>query len=125
MLDNFENFNMISLNKENVENKLMDKDLNYMEIKIILINWLKYEYHPKVLFNDIIIKIEFFNYVDKIHKLKDYQRLKYFIIYTIALKEYLNYRNIEMIENIHEADDEILLKRFYDFIQHFKKIIII
>ncbi len=122
MLNSFENFNNISLNKDFVVKKLSENDINIKDIRYNLINWLKFEYHPKILFEELIVRIEFFNYIDKMNRLIDYERLECFLIYVLGLKEYIHFTRFDENDNKNETEEEILLLRFYDFVQHLKRI---
>ena len=94
----------IYINEENIL-KLLEKEKS-------LIFWLKSEYHPKVLTDELIKMIKEYNFLDELKKKNYYPKLVNWI--------FINKKLVIIIcesydANSEDKSDEILLSNFYQF----------
>ena len=93
----------IYINEENIL-KLLEKEKS-------LIFWLKSEYHPKVLTDELIKMIKEYNFLEELKKKNYYPKLVNWI--------FINKKLVIIIcesydANSEDKSDEILLSNFYD-----------
>jgi hypothetical protein len=120
----FEMFNVIQLEKGAIDKVLNDRDINLKEIRNKLVSWLRIEYHPKVLFEDFVHTIEIFDFQKKFTNIESYGQVVNLLYYVFELREFLGLKRLDYIKNQNELEDEKLLLRFYDFAEHFRRLII-
>jgi hypothetical protein len=121
LVSSFEMHNCITLDKDAIEHVLCDKNINVKQLRMRLVSWMKIDYHPKVLFEDFVNTLEIFEF--SVMKLDTYTQLVNLIHYAIGLREYLGLRRLDYIKNKNEFEEEQLLLRFYDFVEHFKRLV--
>ena len=95
----------IYINEENIL-KLLVKEKS-------LIFWLKSEYHPKVLTDEVIKMIKEYNFLEELKKKNYYPKL----VNWIFINKKLVLIICESIDaNSEDKSDEILLSNFYNFL---------
>ena len=95
----------IYINEENIL-KLLEKEKS-------LIFWLKSEYHPKVLTDEVIKMIKEYNFLEELKKKNYYPKL----VNWIFINKKLVLIICESIDaNSEDKSDEILLSNFYNFL---------
>lgn len=83
-----------------------------------LIFWLKCEYHPKILTDEIYRMINNFNFITKIKKKPYYKKLlKWIRLNKLSLESLKISQNFKL--SFEDKLDKLLLKRFLEFLNDF------
>ena len=116
MMSTFEEYTGIFLEKE-IKNISFDN-----EAKQKLVLWLKLEYHPKTLKDEVYNSITMFKY--DLKKLKIYNKICNWIRYAEKLKVYVHESDwMYECKMNNERDDLELIDRFYQIITKIKQLI--
>jgi len=119
---------MLKTYEESMKLNLDGMEINDDVIKSIcadeesLILWLKSEYHPQILTDELYRMIEYYNYVNKIKNKSFYKHLLTWIIINKMCLVVLN--NSKKFTTCYDHKlNEVLLKRFSEFLNYFSRLL--
>lgn len=120
ILNSFRNYNHIEMNKDKIESYLGTEDFSLSDAKLNLLNWLNYEFHPKILNEDVLHTLEAFNYQRQLRLTEDYQNIESWLYYSKMLKNLIEKQG----ENaLLDHDSEDIIKRYFRFVENLIKLI--
>ncbi len=111
----------MKLNLDNLDiNDAVIENISANEESLIL--WLKSEYHPQILTDEIHRMIDNYNYVSKIKTKSFYKHLLTWIILNKMCLVVLN--NSKKFTTCYDHKlNEVLLKRFSEFLNYFSRLL--
>jgi hypothetical protein len=119
---------MLKTYEESMKLNLDGMEINDDVIKSIcadeesLILWLKSEYHPQILTDELYRMIEYYNYVSKIKNKSFYKDLLTWIIINKMCLVVLN-NSKKFTTSFDDKLNEVLLKRFSEFLNDFSRLL--
>jgi hypothetical protein len=119
---------MLKTYEESMKLNLDGMEINDDVIKSIcadeesLILWLKSEYHPQILTDELYRMIEYYNYVNKIKNKSFYKHLLTWIIINKMCLVVLN-NSKKFTTCFDDKLNEVLLKRFSEFLNDFSRLL--